>query len=467
MTRPCEFSLGTKAPFVLLATFVYCITLSQILHVGRVILYENNDLQTSDRPTTALESTSIHWKLSNDNSSHNIIITPYTPGDIMRTLENAGFTYHKVPLEPDETFMWKGRQRKLCKRIKKESHNASRTALYFGAPCHALHQQHRHGNLLFGLYSMHVAAAAHDADLIFACREVNYYKNIFWWVQSLPYSIELKRNLLLSPDPPISSSTCAGMGKVPVQYAAKLVKYDLRQMALSIVGPRTLAAKQYTLEQPQSSSTESSIKKDRLPSQPLHPDMDLDSVAIHFRCGDLLSNLDADTNENYGMMPFYVYSSLLQDATSIGIVTAPFDPDHLRKQDARHGRQCQELVETLRDYLQHHIPQARVSIRNDPSETIPMVFARLVMADHASICIRSTFCVFPTLASFAQKRVFLEGGISYFVSNLQEEGLVLLKSNSTPYIYSHEIHQMGWKDTVEWLLKSEEWHKQATHASDQ
>jgi hypothetical protein len=204
-----------------------------------------------------------------------------------------------------------------------------------------------------------------------------------------------------------------------------------------------------------------------------------------------LSNLDATQNGNYGFVPFSVYRSVLADmildetttatSTTIGIITAPFDPHHLRRQDAQHATKCQILVETLRDYLESHFPgTSKVSIRNDPSETIPMVLSRLILADQVSICIRSTFCVFPTLASFAKKRVFLEGGVSYFVSSSsistsknnhqnQRSGesappnedyyygneLHLLDSKQTPYLYSHDIQTLGWNASLEWLLTTE------------
>ena len=278
--------------------------------------------------------------------------------------------------------------------------------------------------------------------------------------------VYLKRELLLQAQeqkPPSRSSTCAGMGRIPLQYASDLVTHDLRRMALAIAGPQTSLMKQYVAEHPELPIPKKSKKEDRLPSQPIHPKMELDAVAIHFRCGDLLGNLNSEMNDNYGLMPFYVYASLLKKKdTTIGIVTAPFDPDHLRKQDAHYGLRCQELVEMFRDYLEDHAPWARVTIRNDPSETIPMVLSRLVLADRTSICIRSTFCVFPTLARFAQQRIFLEGGVSYFVSNMTDDpGLVLLKKRTTPYIYSHDIHKLGWNKTIEWLLRDEKWHKES------
>jgi hypothetical protein len=313
---------------------------------------------------------------------------------------------------------------------------------------------------------MHIAASAHGADLMFVCHEKNDYDNLFWWTQSLPYTIYLKRDLLAQAQqrvqpPPSRSSTCAGMGKIPLQYASDLVTYDLRRMALNIAGPRTSEMKQYASENPELTIPKHSKKQDRLPSKPLHSKMELDSVAIHFRCGDLLGNLNSEMNENYGLMPFYVYTSLLtKKDTTIGIVTAPFDPDYLRKQDVHHGPQCQELVERFRDYVQEHAPWAKVSIRNDPTETIPMVLSRLILADRKSICIRSTFCVFATLASFAQQRIFLEGGVSYFISDISDPGVIRLEQAHTPYMYSHEIHQLGWNDTMQWLLHDEHWHTQ-------
>jgi len=354
--------------------------------------------------------------------------------------------------------------------------------------CTKLHSQHRHGNLLYGLYSMHLAAVAHDGtDFLFICTETKQYDNLFWWLQSDYSTIELKRSLLLlssssESSPQVDDHTagsanestdkngttfsntkainrklskraaCQGMGKIPLQFAEDLIRYDLRRMALAIFGTRP---NRTDLRPYQSVS-------DKLPEPSLFPTEEIDSVAIHFRCGDVLSNLNQGEKASYGLLPFYVYRDMLHRALAnddetidtIGIVTAPFQPHLLRREDIQYASQCQELTESLRDYLQSAFVGTRVTIRNSPNDTIPMVYSRLILASKVSICIRSTFCVFPTLSSFARKRVFLEGGVNYFVADDNSSGLQVWSAKSTPYLLSHEIHQLEWEGTKEWLLQT-------------
>ena len=57
-----------------------------------------------------------------------------------------------------------------------------------------------------------------------------------------------------------------------------------------------------------------------------------------------------------------------------------------------------------RDYIQSKLPDARVTIRNDGSETIPMTYVRIVAANW-SFCGSSTFCLYPALATYGESYI--------------------------------------------------------------
>lgn len=420
-----------------------------------------------DRPSSSTRSTpTLATSAPRDDNTTTESLGIFSEGDFD---DIATPSYHFVKLHQSEAFMWEGRQKRLCKRLHKEEqkHKNNRTVIYLGpASCKVLHKQHRHGNLLYGYYAMHVASLAHDVDFVFVCQEKEEYDNLFWWIQAPAADVQARRKLLrqhrsTKKDSNTKGSNagvvsrsraCSGMGKNPLQYATPLAQRDLRRMAISIFGQRSTTF---------SSGLSSLASKPLLP--PLFPKVELDAVAIHLRCGDVLSNLSADKNTNYGLLPFFVYRDMVEKVrqdtndtiASIGIVTAPFQKERQRSIDSTHASKCQDLVETLRDYLQSHFPETRVTIRNSPDDTIPMIYSRLILAEQASICIRSTFCVFATLSSFAKKRIFLEGGVNYFVTNNLEEGLVVWNATETPFLFSHEVQELGgWNETKKWLLQN-------------
>jgi hypothetical protein len=165
---------------------------------------------------------------------------------------------------------------------------------------------------------------------------------------------------------------------------------------------------------------------------PLLKDVELDDVAIHFRCGDLMQSLHA----HYGFMKFSSFANRIQNTTapfSIGIITHPFAPAANTTNDsntsstvkvhrpADHGdgvdHLCYVTVHAFVDYLQARFPQARIRIRNGPGETIALAYARLVVANQAFSPI-STFSVFPTLASMGR------GYIRHPLRNIDTLGLV-------------------------------------------
>jgi hypothetical protein len=149
-----------------------------------------------------------------------------------------------------------------------------------------------------------------------------------------------------------------------------------------------------------------------LPLIPPKKPIEWDDAVVHFRCGDLLT-----TNLNsYGFMTFNGYSRHISSAArTIGILTQPFDVEAdttnqteevlpvqnriLDFSDFLVKQRCRTLVFAFADHLKGRFPAAKVSIRNDYSETIAMAYSRIVMANQ-TIAAMSTFSVFPMVGSF-------------------------------------------------------------------
>ena len=165
------------------------------------------------------------------------------------------------------------------------------------------------------------------------------------------------------------------------------------------------------------------------------PDRPIDDIAIAVRCGDAFFQRKRD----YGLMRVTDLARLIPDESGItvGIVTQPHaagcsaqrkiksDTDtasgqaHGNRTDGRgeyagmfahvpgpkgamHGVwdcpcQCQALVEEIAHGLRILRPRALVSIRD--GDTVVGSLARLALAKTATVCISSTFCMWPTMAS--------------------------------------------------------------------
>lgn len=133
--------------------------------------------------------------------------------------------------------------------------------------------------------------------------------------------------------------------------------------------------------------------------------MIIDEVAIHLRCGDMINKNMSPKDKNYELLQFQAYRKRIPPSIkSIGIVTAPFSEKNRRKQDLGSGDMCRALVLELVDYLESSFPKAEVRVRNNPNETIPEVVSRLILAKH-NFCVRSTFYLFPSIASYGTRYV--------------------------------------------------------------
>lgn len=105
----------------------------------------------------------------------------------------------------------------------------------------------------------------------------------------------------------------------------------------------------------------------------------------------------------FAFLKFHSFASRIsQQATSIGIVTQPFDASAQNRawdSSAVKRNRCKTVVLDFEQYLQCEFPRARIRIHNSPNKTIALTYARMVMANQ-SIAGISTFGVFPSIASF-------------------------------------------------------------------
>jgi hypothetical protein len=415
------------------------------------------------------ENKSVHTRSPLIEGSNSTISSVAVSDQASSKGSNHGRT---VSIRPNESFFWKGAQAKLCKRLEKELkkvHDKAMQAsqhrnesipndklrLNLQAPCTRLHEKHMHGNFVVGFYGMRLAAIAFDADFNFRCsgrnpEHVSGRRYLLWWFQTRRNRLGIEKRgfrngsesqlssslrtdgyqnsssldddypmnyTLYSPSKPSSKNACSGMGKAALHYTTEYVRRDLRAMANELAP---------------------SIKG-------------IDDVAIHFRCGDVLSSKIGKGDNNYGLLKFRAYRHRIpQNAKTIGIVTAPFaQADELRKEDRAFGELCQHMVSQLQSYLGWHFPNASIHMRNDPHETIPTVFARLILAK-VTFCARSTFCLFPAVAAFGQSYVQRDG-VAYFMDKVSEvyENIHLMDE---PFLRSYEIRQRGFNSTVRWLI---------------
>jgi hypothetical protein len=137
------------------------------------------------------------------------------------------------------------------------------------------------------------------------------------------------------------------------------------------------------------------------------------------------------------------------NVTTIGIVTAPLTSSESRLQDRVYVPKCQVIVKQFQKYLMKHFPNATVTVRNDPNETIPQVMSRLILADY-NFCVRSTFCLFPAIASYGSSFV-QAGGLAYFFDPIVQVYNNIHLMQQVDFLTSAEINEKGFQYTLKWL----------------
>ena len=306
----------------------------------------------------------------------------------------------QLVVDVDETYLfWHDGQEKLCKLLQNMTLATSldatgpvpSTLLNATMDCiyHNKHKQgYGQGNWITAIYAARMAAYLAGVDFQFQCLDGQNSKMslLLPWFDKYQRGNPVNRTVWpLGGDRPNAKEACTPKYEfLRIDKMAFETKDDLQKMAVSLVGTRDEVRRHPEVP---------------VDAKPLIPDIQLDDVALHFRCGDVLGGA---RRNDFGMIRFNEYKKWIpNNMESIRILTQPFEKDRNRGQDKRKADNCRTVVYALVDYLQEFAPKAKISIHNGVNETHPLTYARLVMANY-SITSLSSFGIFPIIGVFGQ-----------------------------------------------------------------
>ena len=302
----------------------------------------------------------------------------------------------------NETYLfWNDGQEKLCDLLRNmtlttslgEYNRSEIPSTLLNATMDCIdHYEHKQGfgqgNWVTAVYASRMAAFLAGVDFHFQCLDGQTSKMTLllpWFDKYQTATSRTESGWPFGGNRPLRKEACPP--KYPFLRIDKMayeIQDDLRKMAVSLVGTRDAIRRHPEVP---------------VDAKPLIPDVQLDDVALHFRCGDVLGG--ANRND-FGMIRFNEYKKWIPNTTeSIGILTQPFEKERNRGKDSGNADKCRVVVHALVDYLQEFAPNAKISIRNDINETLPLAYARLVMANY-SITSLSSFGIFPIIGTFGQ-----------------------------------------------------------------
>jgi hypothetical protein len=361
----------------------------------------------------------------------------------------------KLIVNVNHTYMfWMDGQTKLCNLLQKmtlkddwdtprnDTGNQSKPLLNATMNCTEMVKQERfgQGNWVTALYCVRVAAAKAQVDFQFQCSDGR----------------DSQENLLLPwfdgyYSAPNASHSWPYTGTLPTQVQACTPKYPqirvdkmadqitdrVRNMAVTLVGSSDATRRhaEVPLDQP-----------------PLIPNVVLDDVVIHFRCGDIMGG---GRRTDFGMIKFMEYLKWISpEARSIGILTQPFDASRNRRVDRGRVSSCRNATYLLVETLQGFLPETRIAIHNGPNETLPLAYARLVMANQ-SFTTLSSFGIFPVIGTFGHG-YFQRGnrGVNPF-ANFLPELMPNLHMMTAPVLTMGAMRNMNLTSILEWLSTPE------------
>jgi hypothetical protein len=313
-------------------------------------------------------------------------------------------------------FYW--RHNRFCDTFKDSNYTRQRLNITLG--CREMHERGiiGTGNYMTGLYGLRLAATVLKVDLHLSCEDASETSTLLvlpWLLGDFPATDEALKLLRTSTvEPPSIQQVCSTYNKVPISFLLEQMKFDLRRMALSLVGIPSSSnhpAAKWALQHLRNASNPQYPYEHQLPSQhdnPLLSETDLDDVAVHFRCGDIM--IGSASGVYYGFQKFHEIARYISPAaSSIGIVTQPFADDESDNRtretfksplDRSIGNRCRVVVEALVDYLQESFPRAIIRIHNGKNENVALAYTRMLMANQTIAASMSSFAVFPVVSTF-------------------------------------------------------------------
>jgi hypothetical protein len=166
-------------------------------------------------------------------------------------------------------------------------------------------------------------------------------------------------------------------------------------------------------------------------------------------------------HKKYGFLKFSAFSKIISpEARTIGIITQPFEGQSRRVDNKPQGTErCKIVVHALMEYLQDKFPNARISLRNDPSENIALSYARMIMANQ-TIAGVSSFPLIPTMATFGYGYIRKPTGIFEWLTTPPVDQMAdnIFLMDEPELLTSLRLVKL-WNDDVDGEAKILEWFK--------
>ncbi|KAL7477830.1 hypothetical protein ACHAW6_003622 [Cyclotella cf. meneghiniana] len=315
-------------------------------------------------------------------------------------------------------FFWEAGQTPLCNLLRSMAlvdtipsfahvTMPKRPFLNITLPCRdlSLHGGLGQGNWITAFYTTRIAAAAAMVDLQIQCNDgkSSQMKILLPWFEAYQPAPTFENPWPFQGRLPTEEEACSNSYQtIRLDFMIDEIRNDIRKMAVTMLGSRQ-------------NKTHPSVPIDQ---PPLMPNIGIDDVAIHLRCGDVMGGAN---RIDFGMMKFTEYKKWIsKDARTVGIVTHPFESERNRPVDRRKVNECRTVTYHLVNYLQGFLPSAKISIHNGLNETLPLTYARLAMADQ-SFTTLSSFGIFPVIGGFG-KGYFQKGnrGVNPFARYLPD-----------------------------------------------
>jgi hypothetical protein len=326
------------------------------------------------------------------------------------------------------------------------------------------------GNYIALLYGIRLTARIYgNVDVAYICTDADETKKdlVLPWLMGWFPGRPMEQN---SSIPISSNGLCNGYYMPRLTYMFNEIRYDLRKMAIALMGipgqdhPGAKFAESTIWSESFLSTRASTYGVSLIP--PPKPNAvpllgasryELDDAVLHFRCGDLM---DSD-HKDFAFMHFYGYTRYISpEAKNIGIITQPFDDNaQTRSLDMDQSKRdrCRVVVHSLVKYIEKRHPRAKVSIRNDVTDTIAVTFARMIMANQTISGI-STFGVMPAIATFGtgyirspeektQNRWLEHPRIDHFTDNVilfEEPDVILVSDMKKLWESEGEVGVLSW-----------------------
>jgi hypothetical protein len=389
----------------------------------------------------------------------------------------------------------------LCKGLPiptlDRSTNIDNTMYIISFSCNDLFKTYAYGtgNYMMAIYSLRrMAQMIGNVDISITCTDAEETKEklilpwlmgnfprTYWYDQNgindnkqVDTVTSLCGNALI---PQLLPKTCRNYN--PVHMYEDII-FELRRMAIALIGtntlksthPATVWTEQNLWESnnniiSQYKNNQMQLSTPQRHDKPLLSNIDIDDVAFHIRCGDIMMS----QHPNFGFLKFQSYNKHLQSTKfhnqfrSIGIITQPFSGQG-RLRDRKGDDRCRKVIYAFQKYLDNqnytyhtynsdgtiNELKVQVVIRNSPDEYLTTAYARLIMASQLVVIGSSSFSAFPAMASFA-KEVYMQWDM---LDPVLAKRIPTVQQMKEPFLTSADNQKLWSKDNgdtvIQWMM---------------